>query len=33
MDDNWMKIKSDKQISFIQIKYQTNDDGPTWDWN
>ncbi len=29
MDDNWMKIKSDKQISSIQIKYRTNDDGPT----
>jgi hypothetical protein len=33
MDGNWMKIKSDKQISSIQIKYQTNDDGPTWHQN
>jgi hypothetical protein len=29
MDDKWMKIKSDNFFSSIQIKYQTNDDGPT----
>jgi hypothetical protein len=29
MDGNWIKIQSDKKISSIPIKYQTNDDGPT----